>query len=164
MLSFSQKRNTHQRPRQTPQNEGGGNPDTKKLHGTAVPATPSSRHGPNIPSLLESRSLMRSTPMTSVSTVSTPPASEDIWDPPDTPCGRSRRTTINRLLTPITPPTPAGYRVKLESTPPPKLSFDINASPICKQHLEKSGSLSRDDIFEPKKLFRRLTEELEASE
>ena len=165
MLSISQEKNTHQRPHQMPQNEGGGKSAIQKLHETAVPATPSSRNGPDILSLLESRSFMRLTPMTSVSTVSTPAASDDIWDPPETPCGRSRRATTNRLLTPITPPTPAGYRVKLESTPPPKLSFDIRASPIIKQQLlEKSGSSSEGDVFEPKKLFRRLTDELEASE
>jgi len=165
MLSISQERNTHQHPHQTPQKEGGGKPAIQKLHETAVPATPSSRNGPDILSLLESKSFIRLTPTTSVSTVSTSAASDDIWDPPETPCCRSRRATTNRLLTPITPPTPSGYRVKLESTPPPKLSFDIKAIPIFKQPLlEKNGGLLQDDVFEPKKLFRRLTDELEASE
>ena len=167
MASISQERSTPERAHQTPKSAYTLVDMTSAVRGlraTAVPSPTSNWKGHGIASLLDLRNFSWSSPTGTVSFVSSPAGSNEIWDLPETPCSQSGKASPSRMLTPLTPPTPSGPLGKSHITPVSKLSRGIGVSPMSRLQLfDKKDTLPQDDQFQPKKLFRNLTLELEAS-
>ncbi|CAN9306509.1 unnamed protein product [Alternaria alternata] len=129
---------------------------------TTLAASVSNENADNIPSLLDPKNFSCLSSTSTVSTVSPPAGFNDIWDAPETPCGKSG-TALRSISTPLTPPTPPGSSEKPFISPIPKLSFGARVGSVAKQQISESKDAAlQDDQFQPTKIFRNLTFELQA--
>lgn len=104
----------------------------------------SSKNETELVSLLDPRNLAWSPSTATPSTASSQSSGNDVWDAPETPCHSSSKASLSKTLGTLTPPTP-----------PISPSFD--------EKFVGQGIRVDEDAFQPKKLFRNLTLELEAS-
>jgi hypothetical protein len=113
-------------------------------------------------------------PTESVSTTSSPGAENDIWGSPETPSLRPGGTPATEVLTPLTPPTT--YDEDNDQSPIPKATKSLRTTAIRRAAATdtvaprsiasvdiKTEELEADDYFQPKKLFRNLTKDFQAS-
>jgi hypothetical protein len=135
----------------------------------------------NLPGNLESRIVKEvesETPGTD-STASTPDTVNSVWDSPLPSSHHLRQSSSHVALTPLTPQSaygsspdsdPAFHARKdfLEQSVKEKTASDtvatLHAKLCAKPDLLAHANLEEDYFFEPKKLIRNLTKELQASE
>jgi hypothetical protein len=130
---------------------------------TTLAASVSNENADNSPSLLDPKNSSCSSSTSTVSTVSPAAGFNDIWDAPETPCGKSG-TALRGISTPLTPPTPLDSSEKPFISPISKLSFGARVGSVAKQQISESKDAAlQDDQFQPTKIFRNLTFELQAS-
>ncbi|CAN9317680.1 unnamed protein product [Alternaria alternata] len=129
---------------------------------TTLAASVSNENADNSPSLLEPKISSCSSSTSTVSTVSPVAGFNDMWDAPETPCGKSG-TALRSISTPLTPPTPLDSSEKPFISPISKLSFGARVGSVAKQQISESKDAAlQDDQFQPTKIFRNLTFELQA--
>lgn len=115
-------------------------------------------------------------PTETVSAASSPGASNDIWDSPETPSHQPIGKSGTEVLTPLTPPMT--YDVSVEQTPIPTAPRSLlttvikDATIFGKEAARIARSGDEDewkehilggDYFQPKRLSRNLTKDLQAS-
>jgi hypothetical protein len=124
----------------------------------------SNKNGPELVSLLDPRNLSWSPSTATSSTTSSPSSGNDVWDVPKTPCRPSSKASPSKTLGLLTPPTTLSFSVEEK--------FDSRAAMLQTPKIPWSdewdvsigrGTWADEDSFQPKKLFRNLTLELEAS-
>jgi hypothetical protein len=156
MTLVSQDRSAQEHAFQTP----------KRGHltfGRTTPASISNQNPESSPSLLNPRNFSCLSPTSTVSTVSPAAGFNDIWDAPETPCGKSGIASRS-ISTPLTPPTPLDSSEKPSISPISKLSFGVGVGSVAKQQIsETKDAALQDDQFQPTKIFRNLTFELQSS-
>jgi hypothetical protein len=124
----------------------------------------SNKNGPGLASLLDPRNLSWSPSTATPSTTSSQSSGDNVWDAPETPCRPSRKPSPSKTLGSLTPPTPPSLsfegkfvsRVAILQTPKSASSDEWEVG-------LGQGTREDEDSFQPKKLFRNLTLELEAS-
>lgn len=120
--------------------------------------------GPGLASLFDSPNITWLTPPTTASLSSTPGSVNDTWDEPKTPCSSSSRALTNNFLTCFTPPTSLSRSLGSDSAA--KIAvFEASDTQTIFDRASSSENKTKldDEDFQPKKLFRNLTQELKAS-
>jgi hypothetical protein len=124
----------------------------------------SNKNGMELVSLLDPRNLSWSPSTATSSTTSSPFSGNDVWDVPKTPCRPSSKASPSKTLGFLTPPTTPSLsvedkfvsRVAMLQTPKSPWSDEWE---VGVRRVTRADEIS----FQPKKLFRNLTLELEAS-
>lgn len=160
---------------------------TKRLHGADLDArainrrpwlsTQRAKFGVGDITAFEPGTPLVLSPTGTAFTATSPEGVGDVWDSPDTTQYYSNGTPKSEAVSPITPPT--AYTALDEESPVPKASKVLRAvvaTSVSRTHTvvglqsspgrsENDGpeQLSAEDYFKPKKLFRNLTKDLQAS-
>lgn len=124
----------------------------------------SDKKGPDFATLLDPRNLSWSSSTSRTWNKSSPPSSGGVWDLPETPPRLSNTPSPGKTwtpLTPITPPSPSlerrsGSKAAVRVLPSSYFDVEVGSNDV-------HGTWQDEDDFQPKKLFRNCTLELERS-
>ncbi|KNG44732.1 hypothetical protein TW65_08444 [Stemphylium lycopersici] len=119
--------------------------------------------GPGLTSLLHSPNIAWLTPPTTTSLSSTSGSVTDNRNEPKTPCRSSNPTLSKNVFTSFTPPTPRSVSLGTETAAKVAV-LKTSGTPTSSDCLPSDENETRldDEEFRPRKIFRNLTQELEA--